>query len=151
VRIVKASVDLTGATGVLLEHARYVVDRIRLDPTFRFARIRDGELQIRADTVDDALHLDSYFGSGDEHHRAIPVRYVVKGGTDFGKVATGRRPRRCRPSGDTDSRLSGRGVSGRSPLTLTPGGPDWREVRVVGNVSEAERREIMAGWTEGAA
>lgn len=98
VRVVRESVDLSGATGALRDDARRVVNEIRHDGAFDFARIRNGELQIGASTMEDAMTLDSYFDSGiDPLHRAIALRYLLEDGSDFGKRA-GSMMRHYRPA-----------------------------------------------------
>lgn len=87
VRVVKESVDLSEATGPLRETARRVVNTIRHDEYFRFARIRDDELQIGAADMEEAMTLEGYFGTGiDPIHRPIAVRFMLDDGSDFGKL-----------------------------------------------------------------
>ncbi len=82
-----AGVDLTGARGDFLLQSRRVVNAIRYDDAFRWAAIRDGELQVGADTVPQALELDGYYGSGeDAGFESLPLRYVIRDGSDVGKV-----------------------------------------------------------------
>ncbi|WP_157537600.1 hypothetical protein [Nocardioides sp. Root190] len=191
VRVVTESVDLSDAAGRLRETARRVVNKIRHDEYFRFARIEGDELHIGAANMEEALTLEGYFGTGiDPVHRPIAVRFVLDGGSDFGKLAgvnfhlytasalseqdewsrfsvttrgSGRTAQVdvvARPGvtyGDAAEALAALGAAStvtwtddRPEITLTPAGPDWREVAIEGDVSDQQRADIIAGWSQGA-
>ncbi|KRA32346.1 MULTISPECIES: hypothetical protein [unclassified Nocardioides] len=189
VRVVKESVDLSGATGTLLENARRVVNKVRHDDAFGSARIRNGELQIGASTIDDAMTLDSYLDGGiDPLHLPIALRYVLSDGSDFGKRAGARfrlhaptrlaeQPQWARFSvtqemqrtvvtvharAGVSYRDAAAGLAAihadestiiwtdtRPSITLTPAGPDGREVTTKGEATAEDQAQIADGWAKG--